>query len=135
MVLATRRGVPFTNGQAAGAGTRAALLAAVGLLAASLGACGDRPPPEAGGEAAAKVAGATSAPAEAFVVFTSSSLTIDRLEVPVPVPATVGSTPSPLTLSSDAPEVVSVDASGALVGHNPSGRLSLSEHCTTLPSL
>lgn len=59
-----------------------------------------------------------------FVVFSATEFTIDRLGVPVPVPATVGSSPSPQTLASDAPEVVSVDATGSLVGHR-SGRATV----------
>jgi len=52
-----------------------------------------------------------------FVAFRQPSLVIDRLETPMPAPVTVGSQPSPVTMESDAPEVVSVDATGALVAH------------------
>jgi hypothetical protein len=52
-----------------------------------------------------------------FVVFSRPSIVIDRLEVPVPSPVTVGSQPSPETLTSDAPGIVSVDPSGSLVAH------------------
>lgn len=53
----------------------------------------------------------------AFVVFSSPRLVIDRLGIPVAAPVTVGSRPSPGTLASDTPEIVSIDASGALVAH------------------
>jgi len=123
-VLATRCGVVFTQGHAAGVRLRPATRFALGALAACLGACGDRPGREAAGEAAAPPTASPAAPSGAFVVFTAPALTIDRLDVPVPVPATVGSTPSPQTLSSDAPDVVSLDAAGALVGHR-SGRATV----------
>ena len=82
------------------------------LLLASLLGCSrerDDPPP----------APQASVPREekAFVVFSRPELVIDTLGVPVPVPATVGSAPSAATLSSDAPDVVSIDESGALVAH------------------
>lgn len=58
-----------------------------------------------------------SAPGEQpFAVFTKGQLVIDRLGMPFAPPITVGSTASPQTLRSDAPEIVEVDAAGALVG-------------------
>lgn len=52
-----------------------------------------------------------------FVVFLDRSLFIGRLEMPVAPPVTVGSSPSPATISSDAADIVSIDPSGRLVAH------------------
>ncbi len=59
-----------------------------------------------------------------FVLFSAESLVIDRLGAPVPVPVAVGSTPSPQTIASDAPDVVSVGPDGSLLGHR-NGRATL----------
>ena len=82
------------------------------LLLASLLGCSrerDDPPP----------ALQASVPREekAFVVFSRTELVIDTLGAPIPVPVTVGSSPSAATLSSDSPDVVSVDGNGALVAY------------------
>jgi hypothetical protein len=52
-----------------------------------------------------------------FASFRERALIIDRLESPVPVPLTPGSTASSTTLVSDAPDVVTVAADGSLVAH------------------
>jgi hypothetical protein len=51
------------------------------------------------------------------VVFTSSELLIDLLGSPVPPPVSIASTPSPSTMESDAPDIVSVGSDGSLVAH------------------
>jgi len=63
-----------------------------------------------------------------FVVFRERELRIERLEAPVPAPVSVGSRPSPETMVSDSPEVVSIDASGALVAHRPGSAVLRSVH-------
>lgn len=63
-----------------------------------------------------------------FVVFRERELLIDRLEAPVPTPISVGSRPSTETMTSDSPEVVSIDASGALVAHRPGSTVIRSIH-------
>ena len=63
-----------------------------------------------------------------FVVFRDRELLIDRLEVAVPAPVSVGSRPSADTMASDSPEVVSVDPSGALVAHRPGSTVIRSLH-------
>ncbi len=80
-----------------------------------------------GGEDSAARQKATSRPSAAqppFVVFRQPELVIDQIEVPVPAPVTVGSRPSPATMSSDAPDVVSVGQDGRLVAHR-SGRATI----------
>ena len=97
----------------------------LGLLAA--GNCGerDRHPVEGGEATSASHAPAAAAPApERFVVFTAPTLIIDRLGVPVAAPVTVGSAPGPDTMSSDAPEIVGIDATGKLVAHR-NGRAAI----------
>lgn len=89
---------------------------AVGFFCLMLLACGregarEPEPPRAPSEAAAPLG------TRPFVVFARTELLIDRLEVPVAAPVTVGSSPSPATLTSDAPDVVSINAGGAFVGH------------------
>ena len=81
-------------------------------VAASL-SCGERAGSPAPGEGAPGVP-PPIAPAP-FVVFTTPKMVIDQLGRPVPAPVTVGSQPSPETLSSDAPDIVEVTAAGALV--------------------
>jgi len=51
----------------------------------------------------------------AFVVFLAPALTVGELAGRVRPPVTVGSRPSPATMASSAPEVVSVEADGSLV--------------------
>lgn len=51
------------------------------------------------------------------VVFAASELVIDELEVPTAVPVSIGSSPSRATLSSSAPDVVSVLVDGRLQAH------------------
>src|SRR5438067_551825 len=53
----------------------------------------------------------------AFVVFAVPDFVIACAAVPVLPPMTVGSELSPTTAFSEAPDIVSVDPSGALVGH------------------
>ncbi len=84
-----------------------AAIAALGM------ACGRR---DEGGAGAPRAQ--ASAMDEPHVVFTRSALTIDRLEVLVPAPVTAPSQPSPATLASDAPGVVSIDDHGRLVAHS-----------------
>lgn len=52
-----------------------------------------------------------------FVVFAEGRLEVDRLGEPVAAPVTVGSHPSQDTMSSDAPDVVSVEPDGRLLAH------------------
>lgn len=52
-----------------------------------------------------------------FVVFSVPSLVVDRVGVEVPAPVTVGSSPSPATMSSDAPGVLDVTEAGGLIAH------------------
>lgn len=52
-----------------------------------------------------------------FVVFAQTSIEIDQLATPFAAPVTVGSRPSPSTMISDAPDVVSVEPDGRLLGH------------------
>jgi hypothetical protein len=78
-------------------------------LGLALTSC-DREPP---GSAAA-IAQAEAVAQAPFVVFTVPSITIDRVGATVPVPAIVGSTISPETIESSAPEVVTVTAAGGL---------------------
>jgi hypothetical protein len=86
------------------------------LIAAGMTACGNPSPapPETG--KVGPVAG-EAAVDKPFVGFRLASLTIDRLETPVAPPVTPGSSPSPATLGSDAPDVVSIQSDGALVAH------------------
>lgn len=53
---------------------------------------------------------------EEFVVFSRERISIPRLGVPVAMPVTVGSSPSPATIASDNPGVVAITADGELVG-------------------
>lgn len=86
------------------------------LIAAGMTACGNPSPapPETG--KAGPVAG-EAAVDKPFVGFRQAGLTIDRFETPVAPPVTPGSSTSPATLASDAPDVVSVQSDGALVAH------------------
>lgn len=89
-------------------------------LAASLAACqAEAPgtPPAAGDEHQRRVEEVRAQLDRDFVVFRESELRIEQLEAPVPAPITVGSRPSPVTMASSAPEVVSVQPDGALVAH------------------
>lgn len=97
------------------------LLAAA--VAFALAACGDG---REQASASSKPEGPASAPGveTPFAVFREGALVIDRLGVPVPPPVTVGSTPSQATLTSDAPEIVSVLPDGSLVGRR-AGRASI----------
>lgn len=88
------------------------------LVVALLGACGRSADPERQLQEAARLnapAPGESAMDRPHVVFSSRTLVIDRLGVPVAVPVIVGSTPSPSTLRSDNPSVVEVTRSGALL--------------------
>jgi hypothetical protein len=51
------------------------------------------------------------------VVFDRQDFTIDRWEKPVRPPVLPGSVPSPVTMASDAPGIVSVEENGDLVAH------------------
>jgi hypothetical protein len=60
-----------------------------------------------------KSAGATGR----FTVFRERELVLHSLELPVQPAVTVGSSIGPDLVSSSAPDVVSVDSAGSLVGH------------------
>lgn len=62
--------------------------------------------------------------ARPFVALSATEFEIDRLGEPVAAPVLVGSNPSPATLTSDTPEVVSVEADGRLLAHRE-GRAGL----------
>lgn len=79
--------------------------------------CGRRP--DDGSTTSPEATGDASPMDLPHVVFTSESLSIDRLEVPTPPPVTASSRPSPAILESDDPRVVSIDALGRLVAHAP----------------
>src|SRR5689334_10206052 len=85
-------------------------------LSLAVAACVDPPEDHSGAEHAASPPG--------FAVFREPMLTITALEEPVAAPVTVGSTASPETIKSDAPDIVSIDPSGALVAHRD-GRATL----------
>jgi hypothetical protein len=89
-------------------------LATVGLLCALTACDGYQMGPSAGPQSGGPPEGERR---QEFVVFSQASLTIDRLETPIQVPVSAGSRASPETLESSDPAVVSVDPSGALVGH------------------
>ena len=82
-------------------------------LTVALASCSGAPEGPAAGQSAEPASAPSDRP---FVVFSQRRLVIDRLGVPFAPPVTVGSTASPETLRSDAPEIVEVDPSGALVG-------------------
>lgn len=82
----------------------------IGLCVAAL-ACEQRTEPSP----TVENGGVAPAP-EVFLVFTQQRLTLSQLGAPVPAPVTVGSTPSPLTLGSEDPDVVMVTDAGELVG-------------------
>ena len=86
------------------------------ILAASLIACGGSGPPPPETRKVGPVAGEAVVD-KPFVSFRLASLTIDRLETSVAPPVTPGSSPTPATLASDAPDVVSISADGALIAH------------------
>lgn len=89
------------------------------LLSGALLAC-DSPPPQAWAPPAVldpKVLAAQQELGRAFVVFSRTEMVIDQLDVPVAAQVQVGSRPSPATMASNAPEVVSVEADGRLVAH------------------
>ncbi len=56
-------------------------------------------------------------PRAEFVVFTQPELAISRWLEPIALPVTAGSKPSPATIRSDAPEIVSIEPNGRLVAH------------------
>lgn len=93
------------------------------LIAAGLTACGGLSQSPTEPQKAGPVAG-EAAVDKPFVGFRQASLTIDRLEVPVAPPVTPGSGPSPATLASGAPDVVSIQADGSLVAHR-NGRATI----------
>lgn len=62
--------------------------------------------------------------ARPFVVFASAELEIDQIGEPVATPVQVGSRPSPATMASDAPDVVSVEVDGRLLARR-AGRARL----------
>ena len=82
---------------------------AVSGLAAIIVACGKQTVPEAGSPPASSA----GTPA-AYAVFAEHEVVLDRLEAPVPLAMTAGSSAN--LVSSSAPEIVSVQ-SGALVPH------------------
>ena len=86
------------------------------LLALALTACGGSAPSSSESRKVGPVAG-EAAVDKPFVGFWQTSLTIDRLKTPVGPPVTPGSSPSPATLASDAPDVVTIQADGSLVAH------------------
>ena len=57
-----------------------------------------------------------AAPAK-FAVFNRTTLTVTELERAFPAPVTVGSEPSPQTLSSDDPSTLSIGEDGSLTAH------------------
>jgi len=85
-------------------------------VAAGLPACGGSGPSSLEARKAGPVAGEAAVDMP-IVEFCQASLTIDRLELPFAPPITPGSTPSPTTMASDAPDVVSIQADGGLVAH------------------
>jgi hypothetical protein len=95
------------------------MAAAAALVLSSLAAC-EAPVPQAWAPPARpdpQVAANQARLARPFVVFAEETLQIDRLGDPVAAPITVGSRASPETMSSDAPEVVSVEPDGRLLAH------------------
>lgn len=93
------------------------------LFALGVMSCGNvsAPPPDSsktgprGGEAAVD---------KPFVAFKEPSVSIDRLELPVAAAVAPGSSPSPATMVSDTPDVVSIQADGTLVAHR-NGRATI----------
>jgi len=120
------QGQPRAGG-ARGQCARGAAWSVAALLAVST-ACGrsDLAAPASGATAPQdSQASPTTERGAEFVVFSGSRVVISSLESPVPAPVTVGSSPSPATLASDAPDVVSISGSGELVGHrNGHARIS-----------
>lgn len=103
--------------------TRHGIWIIAAFLAATITGCGGSAlplpePPKVGpgaGEAAVD---------KPFVEFQQASITIDRFETPVEAPVTPGSSPSPATIASDIPDVVSIRDDGALVAHR-NGRATI----------
>ncbi len=93
------------------------------LLASTVLACGGSPPSHPEPRKVGPVAG-EAAVDKPFVGFRQASLVIDRLETPVAPPITAGSRPSPATMASDAPDVVTVLDDGSLVAHR-NGRATI----------
>ncbi len=114
--------VPRRRGPgSAGPGAAGAVLALAALLGCDPG------PPQAWAPPATPdpgIAGVRQQLDRPFVVFSRAELEIDRLGEPVLAPILVGSRPSPATMTSDTPEVVSVEADGRLLAHRE-GRAGL----------
>jgi hypothetical protein len=77
-----------------------------------LAACRQEASPEA-------ASGVAASPPRPFVAFSQPSIVIDRVGATVAVPAAVGSTLSPLTLSSEDPSVVEITPTGGLHALKP----------------
>jgi hypothetical protein len=117
------------DGRGSAPGRFAGLAGAVGLLVATAAAvgCNAPTPPQAWAPPATpdpRIAEVQGQLARAFVVFSGAALEIDRVGEPVAAPVLVGSRPSPETMTSDAPDVVSVETDGRLLAHRE-GRASI----------
>ena len=94
-----------------------------GVFAAGMTACGNPSPTTMETGRVGPAAG--EAPVDRpGVAFRQASLAIDRVGIPVAPPVTPGSSPSPATLASDAPDVVSIQPDGTLVA-NRNGRATI----------
>ena len=107
----------------AGSASRGSALArhilGLALASGAVLAC-DAPPPQAWAPPAVqdpRVPALQQELARPFVVFSRAEMSIEQLDVSVDAPIQVGSRPSPATMVSSAPEVVSVQADGRLVAH------------------
>jgi len=95
-------------------------LAAILLAGGLLGGCQEAPPDAlAQGAPSPEVVKIQREFARPFVVFASRTLEMERLEEPMVAPVLVGSRPSPQTLWSNAPDIVSIEQDGRLVAHRP----------------
>jgi hypothetical protein len=93
-------------------------LAALVLAGGLLGGCQEAPPDAlAQGAPSPEVVRIQRELARPFVVFSSRTLEMERLEEPMVAPVLVGSRPSPQTLWSSDPDVVSIEQDGRLVAH------------------
>lgn len=90
-------------------------LAALCLLLAACGGAG--PDPRLEGARLNAPGPGKSAMDRPHVVFSRRSVVIDRLDVPVDAPVSMGSTPSPATMRSHDPSVVEVTGAGRLLAH------------------
>lgn len=88
----------------------------LGAVLAAMIAAGCQAPPPTSRSSEDDAASAIRALPE-HVVFTAGSLDITALEEPVALPVTVPSEPSPATVTSDDPDLVSIDPAGRAVAH------------------